>query len=407
MVTDDPQTIELTPTSVVAGGDALARDPDGRVVFIGGALPGETVRVTLDEVRRDYARAEIVEVLDPSPDRVVPPCPHVEAGCGGCPWQHIDPAAQRELRRDIVVDSLRRLGGFENPPIAPTVALPDKAYRTSVRLLVSDGRPAYRKARSHAAVCVDSCLVLHPMLAELLSGSTFTGAREVELRAGARTGERLVVAHPKASRLRLPTGVSSVSTAEVRRGRRVAYHEEVAGRRWQISAGSFFQVRPDGADALAALVTEASADASRVTDLYSGVGLFAGVLAAQGKRVVAVEANRISAEDARHNLSGLDARIVVSDVARYRPVPADLVVADPSRAGLRSEGVAASIAPDPSRVVLLSCDPAALARDAALLRDEGYELVSVTPVDLFPHTSHIECISVFDRSVRRAGAAGE
>ncbi len=395
---DRPETIEVTPTTLVAGGDALARDADGRVVFVPGALPGERVRVALGDVRRDFARADLVEVIEASPDRVEPPCPHVTRGCGGCPWQHIRVDAQRRLRRDIVVDALRRIARIDDPPVRQAVELPSEGYRTSVRLLSESGSPAYRRAGSHDPVIVDSCLVLHPLLAEMLNGSRFEGAKEVELRVGARTGERLVVAHPRASRLKLPEGVISVSTAEVRRGRRVCYHEEAAGRRWQISAGSFFQVRPDGADALAGLVVDAASEAQQVTDLYAGVGLFAGALAASGRRVVAVEASRIAAADARHNLAGLDARIVVSDVARYKAVPADLVVADPSRAGLRDVGVAAVLSAGPARLVLVSCDAASLARDTVLLAAEGYALVSVEPVDLFPHTAHVECVSVFDRS---------
>ncbi len=398
VVTEPKETIELTPTALVAGGDALGRDDDGRVVFVAGALPGERVLVAPGETRRDFTRADLIEVLDPSPDRVEPPCPHVARGCGGCPWQHIDVAAQRVHRGEIIVDALRRIARIPDPPVGPPVELPSAGYRTSVRLLSEGGRPAYRRAGSHEPVTIDSCLVLHPLLADMLTTAGFAGAREVELRAGARTGERLVVAHPKASRLRLPQGVTSVSTAEVRRGRRVCYHEEVAGRRWQISAGSFFQVRPDGADVLADLVLAAASDASRVTDLYAGVGLFAGVLGAVGKRVVAVEAHRIAAEDARRNLADVDARIVVSDVARYKAVPADVVVADPSRAGLRAEGVAAALAAEPARLVVVSCDAAALARDAVLLAAESYELVSVTPVDMFPHTAHVECVSIFDLS---------
>lgn len=395
---DAPETIELSPTTLVAGGDALARDPDGRVVFIPGAIPGERVRVSLREVKRDFARADLVEIIEASPDRVEPPCPHVSRGCGGCPWQHIAVDAQRSLRRDIIIDALRRIARIEDPPVQPAVELPADAYRTSVRLLSESGTPAYRRSGSHDPVTVDSCLVLHPLLAEMLSNARFEGAKEVEMRAGARTGERMVVAHPRASRLRLPEGVLSVSTAEVRRGKRVCYHEEAAGRRWQISAGSFFQVRPDGADALVALVLRAASEARVVTDLYAGVGLFAGALASEDRRVVAVEANRIAAADARKNLAGLDARIVVSDVARYKAVPADLVVADPSRAGLRADGVAAALSAGPARLVVVSCDAAALARDTVLLAAEGYDLTTVTPVDLFPHTAHVECVSIFDRS---------
>ncbi|MDQ3306121.1 MAG: TRAM domain-containing protein, partial [Actinomycetota bacterium] len=108
--------LTLVPTAMVAGGDALARDPDGRVVFVAGALPGEQVRARLIEARRDFARAVAVEVLDPSPDRVAPPCPALAAGCGGCTWQHVSAEAQVRFKADLVVDALRRIARLAEPP---------------------------------------------------------------------------------------------------------------------------------------------------------------------------------------------------------------------------------------------------------------------------------------------------
>ena len=403
-MTDLPALLELTPTAMVAGGDAIARDPEGRVVFVTGALPGERVSALIRETRRDFARAEVVEVLEPSPDRVDPPCPHLLRGCGGCPWQHIEVGAQRELRRSIVSDALRRIAGMSDPPVEPVVPLAAQGYRTSVRLLVEDHRPAYRRASSHDPVQIDSCLVLHPLIEDLVRDGRYEGAEEVERRAGARTGERMAVAHPDATGLTLPEGVIVTGTREIRHGRHAAYHEEAAGRRWRISAGSFFQIRPDGADVLASLVLDAVTGSGgggngRVLDLYAGVGLFAGVIAEADRRVVAVEAHRIAVADARHNLSGMHARVVHSDVARFRPEPFEVVLADPSRTGLRAEGVGAVVACEPERVVLVSCDAAALGRDAKLLADAGYALTGVTPVDLFPHTAHVETVSTFDKQV--------
>jgi 23S rRNA (uracil1939-C5)-methyltransferase len=177
-------------------------------------------------------------------------------------------------------------------------------------------------------------------------------------------------------------------------------HELAAGHRWQVSARSFFQARPDGVDALAELVAEAAgelAPAARALDLYSGVGVFAGVLTTRGWSVTAVESDRHAVDDARVNLRELGAKVVRADVTRWRAPRAELVVADPSRAGLERRGVQVIATSSPRRVVLISCDAGSLARDASALGRIGYRLTSATPVDLFPHTFHVEVVSVFDR----------
>jgi 23S rRNA (uracil1939-C5)-methyltransferase len=221
----------------------------------------------------------------------------------------------------------------------------------------------------------------------------YDGASEVVLRCGARTGERLAAPDPSDAPMQVPVDV-----------RTDHLHEEVAGRRWRISGPSFFQSRPDGADALAALVLEAASVPSsggRAVDLYSGVGLFAGVLAERGWAVTAVEGSASAIADAAVNLES-SATVVHADVTKWTPTPAELVVADPSRDGLRRPGVAVISGTGASRVVLVSCDAAAAGRDAGLLRDAGYELAAVTPVDLFPHTAHVEVVAVYESSRRRS-----
>lgn len=396
--------LEMRVDRVVTGGDGLGRDPHGRVVLVPGALPGELVAIELIEEKPRFGRARLIEVLEASPARRVAPCPYVEAGCGGCPWQFVEPVAQRNLKREIVIDALRHLGRITDPEVAATVALPDIAYRTTARVLVHQGRPAYRAARSHAAVEIDSCLVAHPLLDDLLAHGNFRGkADEVELRVGARTGERLVLGDPTARGLVMPDDVQVIGLDDLAAGENAWIHEEVAGRRWRISAGSFFQVRPDGADALAELVLAAArrpdgAMPRNVIDLYAGVGVFAGVLAAAGTMAIAVEGDRWAAADARVNLRDVEARVEEHDVHTWEPEPAEVVVADPSRNGLGSRGVAVTVGCGPNRIVAVHCDPAALGRDAALLGDEGYALTSCTPVDLFPHTTHVETVSTFVRS---------
>jgi 23S rRNA (uracil1939-C5)-methyltransferase len=393
-------TLDLVAEKMVAGGEALARDPDGRVVMVEGAIPGEAVRVELTSAKKSFARGRVVEVREPSLDRAAPPCPHVARGCGGCDWQHIAPAAQGRLRRQIVVDALARLGKVPDAEgiVAAPVVLPDADFRTSVRVLVRKGRPAFRRASSHDPVDVDACLVAHPLLDELLRHATFDGVTETELRCGARTGERLVVAYPTTRYLSLPPDVVTVGADELERGATAMYAEEAAGRRWRISATSFFQTRADGADALAAAVRAAvPEDAATVVDLYAGVGLLSGVLARPGRHVLAVEGNPAAVRDARHNLAGDDVEIRRGDVHRWEPVTADVVVADPSRSGLGADVVDRIAATGAARVVLVACDAASLGRDVGLLTGAGYDLVGATPIDLFPHTSHVEVVATLDR----------
>jgi 23S rRNA (uracil1939-C5)-methyltransferase len=389
---------------LVAGGEALARLGDGRRLLVDGALPGEVVDVALRSVRPRLARAAVVGVRRPAPTRVQPPCPFVAAGCGGCDLQHAAPDAQVGLKVGIVVDALRHLGGVVDPPVEAGAALPDRGFRTALRLGVRAGRAGFRRRRSHDVLAVEECLVAHPALSELLAEGRYGRAQEVTLRVGAVTGERLAVLHPTARGAVLPADVTVVGTDELRRGRRAWFHDEVAGRRYRISALSFFQTRTDGAAALVQAVTVAGgdelADAGRVVDAYGGVGLFAAALArpgGAGRRVVLVERSASSCADARRNLSGLDARVVNVAVERWRPGPADVVVADPARAGLGRVAVDVVAATGAAVAVLVSCDAAALARDTRLLGERGYELAQARVVDLFPHTHHVEVVSRFVR----------
>jgi 23S rRNA (uracil1939-C5)-methyltransferase len=393
----EPRRLEVT--AMAAGGDGLGRDDDGRVTFVPGAITGEAVTVELEVTRRDFARGRLVEVLSPSPDRVTPPCPFVAAGCGGCDWQHVDPSAQRRLKVGIVRDALRRQARLE-VDVAEGPALSAVGYRTTLRGRSVEGRFALRERRGHDLVAVEPCLVAHPLLGELLEVGRFPDG-EVVLRAGARTGERLVVVDGDAGSASVPPGVRVVSTRELGAGKRAWIHEEVAGRRFRVSARSFFQARPDGAEALVqAVATTLGAGGGgggdHLVDLYGGVGLFAASLPGW-RSVTLVEQSPSSVADARVNLADRQARIVRADVDHWGPSRADAVVADPPRAGLGTRGVHRVAATEAPVVALVSCDPAALGRDARLLSEAGYDLSSATLVDLFPHTSHVEVVSRFVR----------
>ncbi len=391
--------LELRTTGMAVGGEAVAREPSGRVVFVSGAGPDETVLVELVDERKSFARGLVVGVVERSPDRVQPPCPHVEDGCGGCDWQHLAIAAQRRLRLQQVAEVLQRTGGIANPEVRAGVELPAERLRTTVRGTTDlEGHFAFRRRRSHDPVAVDSCLIAHPLVEEIVANGWFGQAEEVTIRVGARTGERLVVVSPKATGVRVPAGVTVVGTDELGKGHRAWFHEEVAGRTWRVSAGSFFQASPEGAEALVtevdAFIQRFAPDGARLVDLCSGVGLFAGTVGA-GRSVVGVERSASAVADARHNLADTDARFVKVALGRWRPGPADIVVADPARSGLAAEGIRAVVATGADLCVLVSCDPAALGRDAGLLADAGYVHVGSTVLDLFGHTGQIEVVSGF------------
>ncbi len=408
-------------TAVAVGGDGVAREPSGRVVFVDGALPGELVSVEVVDERRDHARAVVVDVVEPAPGRVAPPCPFVAAGCGGCGWQHVELATQRSLKVDMVTEALRRLGGVADPVVADGRPLASTGYRTTLRGVADhDGRVALRRHHSHDLVAVPGCLVAHPLVVEVLADGRFPPGAEVTVRVGARTGERLVVVDAPGGRelddddidhgevhhddldageVAVPAGVRVVTGAELAAGKRAWLHEEVAGVRLRVSARSFFQAGPEGAEALVQVVGAAAGElgaGTRFADLYGGVGLFATTVGRRA-RVELVEAAASSAADARINLRGLDGRAVRSDVARWHPRRMDVVVADPPRVGLGRGGVRAVAATKARLLVLVSCDAGALGRDARLLRSAGYELASSTLVDVFPHTPHVEVVSRFER----------
>lgn len=387
-VAEDRVTVRIRPASMSSDGRAVARLDSGRVVFVDGALPGETVTARLEHDKRSWSAARLIDVESPSPLRVVPTCPRVGAGCGGCDWAHIDVRAQSQLKSALIAEALERIGRIPDPPVSAGIDLGPWRGRTTIRAGVVDGRVALRRGASHDLVVIEGCLVAHPLLLPYLAGPSYPQARELLARCGARTGEVLVAVTPASAGRHLPE--------EVRVGH---FHEQAAGRRWRVSARSFFQSRPDGADALASLVVEAagSGRGGRAVDLYCGVGLFAGALADAGWTVTAVEGSSRSVDDARVNLAGTGTRVLQADVGRWPPEAAGLVVADPSRAGLGRRGAAAVAATGASRVILVSCDVASLARDSGLLAGLGYRLVSVTPVEMFPHTSHIETVGVFDR----------
>jgi tRNA/tmRNA/rRNA uracil-C5-methylase (TrmA/RlmC/RlmD family) len=440
------QMVMVTAGDVAHGGWCVARPAGGPVVFVRHALPGETVLARVTEVTSRLARAEAVEILVPSPDRVQPPCPHAgPGGCGGCDWQHATLPAQRSLKGVVIRQQLRRLAGLDRE--VTVEALPGDEepagglrWRTRVQFAVRpDGVAGLRAHRSHEVVDIGECLIAHPAITELgLTARRWPGAASVEALVAAGSGERAVIVtgRPasaegiKADSVLRQAGPGNHRLTPVRG--RTYLSQRAAGRDWRVSAGAFWQVHPRAAGALTEAVLTAlePRPGDVALDLYCGAGLFAGALApavGPGGTVAGVEADPAAVRDARHNLRSWPwARVHKGDVAAVlrrggppgatRPgaggrdtergalPPARLVVADPPRSGLAREvidylGAAAGRA---ARFAYVSCDPATLARDIGLLVARGWVLADLRAFDAFPMTHHVECVATLVTGAPRA-----
>ena len=407
-------TFDLQLTAMAHGGAALGRH-EGRVVFVPYAIPGERVRVEIVESHRRWAKARLRQVLEPSPHRVEPPCPYFgPTGCGGCHLQHIAYEAQAEFKQQVVADQLARIGGLTGAPVLDIIGAAEPwGYRNHVQFhLDAEGRLGFLSVDSRRVVPVAECLLTEPLLDELWAALDMEWPQlaRLSLRCGAATGDRMAIFeldHYEDFEIEVDFPVSCVllladGEAVVLMGRPYLT-EQVAGREYRISAGSFFQVNTGGAEALVALVEEALAPGGDETllDLYCGVGLFGLALADRAARVIGVEASPSACADFRRNAQGLahvelregPVQTVLADFTE----PVDLLILDPPRAGA-GEGVIGQIARlAPRRIAYVSCDPATLARDARHLVEAGFRLEQVQPLDLFPQTYHIESVALFIR----------
>jgi 23S rRNA (uracil1939-C5)-methyltransferase len=398
------------------GGEGVARI-EGKAVFVPGALPGERVRLRVVDDRARWARAELVEVVVASPDRVDPPCPYVPA-CGGCDLQHARPAAQRALKTRVVREQLERLGGIVDPPVADCLAVgPDVGYRTHAQLHAApDGRLGFHRAGSHDVVPIDRCLVLTDATQAVRDEvGDDTGAVEVAVRAHERTATAAATLTPGPGPLELPEGRTDLLLAQPD-GRTVAIRgdgmleEQVAGLTYRFHADAFFQVTTAGAEALVEHVLAAVGDVAGalVWDLYAGVGLLSLPLARAGAEVIAVEGHARAAEDARTNAAAAGVELTVlaesvHAVTRRAAAgdttlePPEVVVLDPPRTGAGDRVVKDLLRLVPPTLVYVACDVASLARDARALTAGGYRLTSAQPLDLFPMTHHVEVVATFAR----------
>jgi len=380
----------------VYGGEALAR-LDGRVVFAPFVLPGETARLNVGE----DVHAELIEVIEPSAERVAPPCP-LFTKCGGCHYQHAPYEFQLARKAEILREQLKRVGKIEYSGEIETISGPPLGYRNRAQFHVSDGRIGYLAARSHTLVPVNGdCPVASPKLNEALA----------ILREKVRDPQfpRFVKS------IELFTNETDVQVNIVESDKRVArwffdqwfpeWPKSVEAIDYQTGIGtfrvgprSFFQTNRFLIEKLVEAAVGGVSMGSAL-DLYAGAGLFALPLAKRYGEVAAVEANSGAVRDLEFNAerAGVTVRAEHARVEdfllseHHNPGEFDFIVADPPRAGL-GKAVSARLAYlAPSRITIVSCDPATLARDLATLKD--YEIEKLILVDLFPQTYHMETVA--------------
>jgi len=424
---------EIAIEKIVAGGDGLGRH-EGRVVFVPGAAPGERIALELVENRRDYLRGRIVKILEASGDRREPPCVFY-GECGGCSIMHLQPKAQAETKRSILLESLRRGGGLEFSGEIPIRTGPESGYRARSRFHVKVTRQGalvgFKQRRSHRLVDVTRCLQITPVANEVLDAfrrwlasrrDRATGLVSAEILESSAPSGRVLL-HFLVNRgwaLSLADLEELVGSADLaglvvteeprgsarRRGRRLGSSSvvnQVAGLDYQVAVESFFQSNRFLLEPLVGeVVSDTEGAFGAVVELYCGVGLFTLPLARVAERVVGVESSSQAVEDARANArrAGLANVSFVCETAGQYVVQqgfegVDLVVVDPPRGGLERQVVAGLSRQPPQELRYISCDPAALGRDAGKLGRAGLELHSLVLLDMFPNTHHFETVATF------------
>jgi len=445
------QEIEIAVDGLGSGGEGVGRY-EGLTVFIPGGAPGDRLRARVTEVKKNYARAALVAVEEPSPDRVAPPCPVVDE-CGGCQLQHIAYDAQLRLKRQQVADALERVGKLTGVTVHPTLGMAEPwAYRNKAQFPMG-----YRSGRviagffapgTHRIIDIEQCEIQHPLgnriMAEvkglarahgvrIYDERTHTGVlRHVLARVGRGTGEGMAVLvtngreFPHGEEIarelmvRIPELVSVVQNVNPARTNVVLGRESrvLAGKehitdyigdlKFNISPVSFFQVNPAQTEVLygRALEYAGLTGVETVLDLYCGIGTISLFLARQAESVIGIEWVKEAVADAEENAerNGVrNVRFIAGDAAVEMPrlaaegERADVIVLDPPRKGCDEPVLEAIAQVRPRRVVYVSCNPASLARDLGRLQGMGYRTAEVQPVDMFPHTAHVECVARVER----------
>lgn len=386
------QRFTVTIEKVAHGGHFIARH-EGAVIFVRHGIPGEEAEIVITSVGSSFNRGDVVTVLTPSADRVSPPCRYAHReGCGGCDFQHISISRQRSLKADVIAEQFSRIAKMELVVDVEEIGKPLGWRTRCTSVTTKSGALGFYQARSHKIVPVDDCRILVPEMqfAELAKRGAKSDQRiEISI---SNTGERSIAT----------AGARDESPMRLTDGVEVA-HYTVGDNTFEVSQKSFWQSHKDAPRVLTeAVLNYAELRAGdHVLDLYGGVGLFtAAILPLVGETgaVDLVEGSKSATSDATRNFAdSKNVTVITGDVTKVitRFSHSDVVVLDPPREGAGKEVIENLSRIAPRTIVYVACDPAALARDTAYLRDFGYELEAIRAFDLFPMTHHIECVAKF------------
>ena len=414
---EDSKIHELNLTTLTYGGDAMGRLDDGRAVFVPFGLPGERVRVRLTEEKKNFARGQIIEIIESSRERIIPKCKHF-GECGGCHYQNLPYEKQLIVKTEILIDQLKRIGKIENPPVQKMVASSNAwNYRNHLQFhLAKDGRLGYFRSAdkinlSEKILPITECHLPELSINQLWTQLEFdpdTDIERVSIRAGREDDLILVLESdsPEPPELEIQAGISVThvyeeNTVVIAGNDHVRIR--VLDRDFKVSAASFFQVNTMMAEKMIdyLLTNLPITQSATLLDVYCGVGLFSAFFAARCKTVIGVESSPSACEDFIFNLDEFDNvdlyEGLAEDVIPHLKAKPDIILVDPPRAGIERHALDAIIKLNPKVIAYVSCDPSTLARDAARLINGGYRLKDVTPFDLFPQTFHIESISLFGK----------
>jgi 23S rRNA (uracil1939-C5)-methyltransferase len=411
-ILDSPFDLQLK--NMAHGGSAMGRH-DKRVIFVPYALPGERIRARIVDQKKNFARAEVVEILEPSPHRIEPRCPHFGPGkCGGCHWQHIDYQQQLIYKRDVVIDQLKRLGKFDNPVVQPTIPSPDpwgyRGYVTFTR--TRDGQLGFYSDDNRRIIPIETCHIMHPALLELYEQLDLGDAEvgRVKFQVGSDPEDRMLIIQTPDNlapeiEVDFPISInlllSDNEPVNLIGSPQVSY--QIFNRKFRVTAGGFFQVNRRVAEILVDQVLSRLElqGGETILDLYSGVGLLTAFIAERSELVISVESYPPAVTDADENLADLEnvdlVEGAVEDVLGDLDGPFDGIVVDPPRTGLSPQVIEQLARLDAPRVIYVSCDPATFSRDARQFSQHGYALIDVQPIDMFPQTYHIECVATLRR----------
>ena len=391
------------------GGGFVGRLEDGRVVFVRHGLSGERVRATITEEHARWARADAIEIIEASPDRVTPPCPHAgPSGCGGCDYQHIALSKQRHLKSELLADQLRRVAGLDLHVAVEALSDTGLGTRTRVRFGITPfGALGMRRRHSRDLVEVETCLLGVPTITSLdLSDRDWPPGDDLQVVALNGVDEATIA---------LVEWSDDDNVEDAATGEAGELLDDDIGAQWtevgdialRVSADSFFQIHTRAPEVLVATVLQSldPQEGDVILDLYSGVGLFTVPIADRigtTGMVIGIEASPAAAEDARINLEDRSqARVVEATVTQTVLAPylanAQRAVIDPPRSGVDKRALRAIAQSSLQRIVMVSCNPSTFARDLKVLLDEGWKLDVLRAFDLFEMTEHLEVVATLSR----------